>query len=114
MSRKQLSLSPEKISPFDLEAFMKKATELNRKTREIFTTPFPKASSRWLSYYQFRPRPIEFTSEGEVEGGLSWLISSVIDFVLHPVPLYPLLLQRRWPLLRPGQLLLPGVGHHGR
>ena len=46
---------------------------------ENFTTPFPKSPDRWLSHYQFTPRPIEFTAEGEVEGGLSWLLGATID-----------------------------------
>lgn len=80
MSRKELAFPREKISPFDLEAFVKRTAELNQRNMETFTTPFPKAPSRWVSHYQFRLRPIEFTAQGVVEGGLSWLIGSVIDF----------------------------------
>lgn len=80
MSRKELSLSAEKIQPFDLENLMKKATEINQRHMETFTTPFPKGPSRWLSHYRFEPRPIAFTSEGEVEGKLSWLMGSLFDF----------------------------------
>jgi hypothetical protein len=79
MSRKELSFSQEHIAPFDLEAFVNEAAKLNQRTRETFTLPFPKAPDRWLSHYQFRPRPLEFTAVGEVEGGLSWLIGSTID-----------------------------------
>ena len=42
--------------------------------------PFPKDPSRWLSHYQFTPRPITLTREGDVDGGLSWLIGATIDF----------------------------------
>jgi len=79
MSRKELPLPQEHIAPFDLEAFVKEAATLNQRTLEAFTLPFPKAPDRWLSHYYFRPHPIEFTAEGEVEGGLSWLIGSTID-----------------------------------
>jgi hypothetical protein len=79
MSRKTLPLPQEHIAPFDLETFVKEAAQLNQHTLESFTLPFPKAPERWLSHYQFRPHPIEFTAEGEVEGGLSWLIGSTID-----------------------------------
>ncbi len=67
------------IAPFDLEAFVNAATMLNQSTLEGFTTPFPKGPDRWLSHYQFTPRPIEFTAAGEVEGGLSWLLGATID-----------------------------------
>ena len=80
MSRKELALSADKIQPFDLEALGEKAAELNRKNRENYTTPFPKAPSRWLSYYRFEPCPVEFTPEGEVEGRMSWLTGSLFDF----------------------------------
>jgi hypothetical protein len=79
MNRKALSLSLEQIGPFDLEAFIHETTELNQRNAQRFTTPFPKAPSRWRSHYHFTPRPIAFTTEGEVEGGLSWLIGATID-----------------------------------
>ena len=79
MSRTKLPLSQERIAPFDLETFVNEAVKLNQRTLEDFTTPFPKDPDRWLSHYHFKPRPIEFTAEGEVEGGISWLIGATID-----------------------------------
>jgi len=79
MSRKELPLPQEHIAPFDLETCVNETAKLNQRTVEAFALPFPKAPDRWLSHYQFRPRPIAFTAEGEVEGGLSWLIGSTID-----------------------------------
>jgi hypothetical protein len=64
----------------DLEAFVRQAKALNQQNRERFTTPFPKHASRWISRYQFRPRPITFTDKGAVEGGLSWLVGATLDF----------------------------------
>ena len=58
---------------------MNEAAKLNHRTSATFTTPFPKAPTRWLSHDRFQPRPIEFTAEGEVEGGLSWLLGATID-----------------------------------
>jgi hypothetical protein len=80
MSRHSLSLSPEQLTAFDLDAFVAQAEALNRHHRETFTTPFPKAPSRWLSHYDFTPHPIELTSQGDVDGGLSWLLGSTVDF----------------------------------
>ena len=79
MSRKELLLPQEHLRPFDLETFVHEAANLNQRTLETHTRPFPKAPDRWLSHYQFRPRAIEFTAEGEVEGGLSWLVGATID-----------------------------------
>jgi hypothetical protein len=79
MSRNMLPLSPQQLTSFNLETFMTQAAALNQRNAETYTTPFPKAPTRWLSHYNYRPRPIAFTSEGEVEGGLSWLIGATID-----------------------------------
>jgi hypothetical protein len=79
MSRSILSLCPEQLTSFDLEAFRTHAKALNQKHLEADTTPFPKAPSRWLSHDQFTPRPIALTREGDVDGGLSWLIGATID-----------------------------------
>ncbi|MGH8057989.1 MAG: hypothetical protein ACREOH_12250 [Candidatus Entotheonellia bacterium] len=79
MSRTTRPLSQERIAPFDLEACVREAATLNQRALEVFTHPFPKAPDRWVSHDQFSPRPIEFTAEGEVEGGLSWLMGATID-----------------------------------
>ena len=75
-----LSLSREQLTSFDLEAFVVQADARNQHHRETFTTRFPKAPSRWLSHYEFMPRPIALTREGDVEGGLSWLVGATLDF----------------------------------
>jgi len=80
MSRPLLSLSHDQLTPFDLEAFVSHADALNPHHLETFTTPFPKVPSRWLSHDQFTPRPIALTTEGDVDGGLSWLVGATIDF----------------------------------
>ena len=72
MSRHILSLSHDQLTAFDLEAFVAHAEALNQQNRDTFTTPFPKAPSRWLSHYAFTPHPIELTSQGDVDGGLSF------------------------------------------
>jgi hypothetical protein len=80
MSRHILFLSHAQLTSFDLEAFMTQAEALNQQQRETFTMRFPKVPSRWLSHYAFTPRPIGLTREGDVEGGLSWLVGATIDF----------------------------------
>jgi hypothetical protein len=80
MSRHILSLSPEQLTAFDLDAFVAHAELLNQHNRDTFTAPFPKTPSRWLSLYQFTPQAIEFTSQDDIDGGLSWLVGATIDF----------------------------------
>jgi hypothetical protein len=80
MSRHILSLSHEQLTAFDLDAFIARAKALNQHHRDLFTTPFPKDPSRWLSHYAFTSHPIELTSQGDVDGGLSWLLCTTLDF----------------------------------
>ena len=80
MSRHILTLAHEHLTPFDLDAFVAHANALNQHNRKAFTTPFPKAPNRWLSHYEFTPRPMALTREGDVDGGLSWLIGATLDF----------------------------------
>jgi hypothetical protein len=79
MSRHILSLSPEQLTAFDLDAFVAQAQRLNQHHRDTFTTAFPKAPSRWLSHYDFTPEPMELTPEGNIDGGLSWLVGATLD-----------------------------------
>jgi hypothetical protein len=67
----------------DLEAFVRQAEALNQRNHERFTSPFPKRPSRWISHYQFEPRPITLTNQGAVEGGLSWRMFGIRVHVLQ-------------------------------
>jgi hypothetical protein len=69
MSRHILALSPEQLTACDLDAFVAHAKVLNQHHRDTFTTPFPKAPSRWLSHYEFTPRTIEFRIGTEIKPG---------------------------------------------
>ncbi len=80
MNRKIIPVSPSQLTSLDLEAFVHQAKALNQRNRERFTTPFPKQDSRWISHYQFEPRPITLTDKGAIEGGLSWLVGATLDF----------------------------------
>ena len=114
MSRKELSLPIEHIRAFDLERLRENAADLNRRHLEAYTTPFPKAPSRWLSHYQFEPRAIELTPDGEVEGEDELAHGLGVRLWFHAGCLRSLLLPGRGQLLRPGQPLRAGVGRQGR
>jgi hypothetical protein len=80
MNRKIIPISHAQLTSLDLEAFVRQAEALNQRNHERFTSPFPKRPSRWISHYQFEPRPITLTHQGAVEGGLSWLVGATLDF----------------------------------
>ncbi|HSF30338.1 MAG TPA: hypothetical protein VLK82_07685 [Candidatus Tectomicrobia bacterium] len=106
MNRHIISLSDEQLTPFDLDAFVRQAHTLNQRHRQTFTTPFPKAPSRWLSHYHFTPRPVAFTTEGDVEGGLSWLVGATIDFSFTRSTCAPLYGSRGGPCYDPASLVV--------
>ena len=80
MNRKIIPVSHVQLTSLDLDAFVRQAKALNQRNRERFTSPFPKCPSRWISHYQFQSRPITFTDTGAIEGGLSWLVGTPLDF----------------------------------
>ena len=80
MDRKIIPVSHAQLTSFNLDAFVRQAEALNQRNRERFTRPFPKRPSRWISHYQFQPRPLAFTDQGAVEGNLSWLVGATLDF----------------------------------
>src|SRR5262245_13994220 len=112
MSRHILSLSPEQLTAFDLKAFVTHAHALNQQHLEAFTTPFPKDPSRWLSHYQFTPRPIALTREDDVDGGLSWLIGATIDFSFTRAICAPLYGARGGSCYDPASLVLLETAAH--
>jgi hypothetical protein len=106
MSRYILSLSPDQLTTFDLDVFVAHAELLKQHHRETFNTPFPKAPSRWLSHYQFRPQAIELTSQGDVDGGLSWLVGATVDFRFTRSRCAPYYGTRGAPCYDPASLLV--------
>jgi hypothetical protein len=95
-----------------LDAFVSHATTLNQHHRETFTTPVPKASSRWLSHYQFTPRPLALTTEGEVEGGLRWLVGAPMDCGFPRAICAPHYRSRGGPCDDPASLVVLEVAAH--
>ena len=106
MSRHLLSLSPEQLTAFDLDAFIAHAERLNQHNRETFTAPFPKTPSRWLSHYQFTPHATALRSEGDVDGGLSWLIGATMDFSFTRALCAPYYGARGGPCYDPASLIM--------
>ncbi len=106
MSRHILSLSDEQLTAFDLDALIAQAEVLNQHNRMAFTTPFPKAPSRWLSHYEFTPHPIELTSQGNVDGDLSWLVGATLDFSFTRALCAPYYGTRGGPSYDPASLVM--------
>lgn len=79
MRRPMLLLSHERLTAFDLDAFVAQAEVCNQHNRDPCTTPLPKAPSRGLSHAHCTPHSLAFTTAGEVDGGLSWLVGTTLD-----------------------------------
>jgi hypothetical protein len=61
---------------------------MNQQNHDPFTTSFPKDPSLWLSQYKFSLQLIEPTSEDDVDGGLSWLVGSILQGNRIMIPHY--------------------------
>ena len=102
-------LSPEQLTAFDFDAFIASAALLNQHNRDTCTTPFPKAPSRWLSHYPLTPHAMACTSQGEVDGGLSWLVGAPVDFSFTRARCAPHYGARGGPCYDPASLILLAV-----
>jgi len=59
---------------------MRKLNEIRIAINLKYQQPFPKSRSRLLSYYGYVPRRIKINPSGEIAGGLSRFVTSLIDF----------------------------------
>jgi len=106
MERNELDIPLEKIVHLDLSALQQGAAALNQKNAENYTTPFPKNDDRLISHYRFEPGEVEFNSEGEIEGGLSWLISKLFDFSFVRSIVSPIYSNQGGPCFDPASMFI--------
>jgi hypothetical protein len=68
------------LFPFHLGNVIRKLNEVRIAINLQHQQPFPKSKTRLLSYYGFVPRRIKINPSGEIAGGLSRFVTSLIDF----------------------------------
>lgn len=68
------------LFPFHLGNVIKKLNQIRIAINSKHQKPFPKSNNRLLSYYCFVPRRIKIRPSGEIAGGLSRFVTSLIDF----------------------------------
>jgi len=68
------------LFPFHLGNIIKKLSKIRIAINLQYQQTFPKSNSRLLSYYSFVPRRIKIKPSGEIAGGLSRFVTSLIDF----------------------------------
>ncbi len=68
------------LFPFHLGNVIRKLNEIRIAINLQHQHPFPKSRSRLLSYYCYIPRRIKINPSGEIAGGLSRFVTSLIDF----------------------------------
>jgi hypothetical protein len=68
------------LFPFHLGNVIRKLNEIRIAINLKYQQPFPKSRSRLLSYYCFVPRRIKINPSGEIAGGFSRFVTSLIDF----------------------------------
>ena len=68
------------LFPFHLGNVIRKLNEIRIAINLKYQQPFPKSRSRLLSFYSYVPRRIKIKPSGEIAGGLSRFVTSLIDF----------------------------------
>lgn len=68
------------LFPFHLGNVIRKLNQIRIAINLQHQKPFPKSKSRLLSYYCFVSRRIKVNPSGEIAGGLSRFVTSLIDF----------------------------------
>lgn len=68
------------LFPFHLGNVIKKLNQIRIAINLEYQKPFPKSRDRLLSYYSFVPRRIKIKPSGDIAGGLSRFVTSLIDF----------------------------------
>jgi len=68
------------LFPFHLGNVIKKLNQIRIAINLQYQQPFPKSQGRLLSHYSFVPRRIKIKPSGEIAGGLSRFVTSLIDF----------------------------------
>jgi hypothetical protein len=68
------------LFPFHLGNVIKKLNRIRITINLKHQNPFPKTKERLLSCYSFVPRRIKIKPSGEIQGGLSRFVTSLIDF----------------------------------
>ena len=68
------------LTQFSIANIITKLKEINPAINWAYHKPFPKEEARWLSHYQFRRQFVAVKDDGSVQGGLSQLVASTIDF----------------------------------
>ena len=68
------------LTQFSIANLITKLKEINPAINWQHCNPFPKEESRRLSRYRFRRQFVVVNDDGSVQGGLSHLVASTIDF----------------------------------
>jgi hypothetical protein len=68
------------LTRFSVANIIAKLKEINPAINWAYRKPFPKEEDRWLSHYRFRRQFVAVNDDGSVQGGLSQLVASTIDF----------------------------------
>jgi len=68
------------LTQFSVANVITKLKEINPAINWAYQKPFPKEEARWLSRYRFQRRFVAVNDDGTVQGGLSQMVASTIDF----------------------------------
>jgi len=80
MTEQSVALPLEIVKKFTLDTVRVQFVQTNQEVNHTYQTPFPKQRSRLISWYEYRHLEIEFDENGQVKGGMVWLVAALFDF----------------------------------
>jgi len=80
MTEKSVALPLEIVKKFSLDTVRVQFVQINQEVNHTYRTPFPKQPSRLISWYEYRHLEIELDENGQVKGGIVWLVAALFDF----------------------------------
>ena len=80
MTEKSVALPLGIVKKFTLDTVRVQFVQINQEVNNTYQTPFPKQRSRLISWYEYQHLEIELDENGQVKGGLVWLVAALPDF----------------------------------
>ncbi|MBM3148790.1 MAG: hypothetical protein FJ008_04315 [Chloroflexi bacterium] len=83
MTEQSVALPLEIVKKFTLDTVRVQFVQINQEVNHTYQMPFPKQRSRLISWYEYGHLEIELDENGQVKGGIVWLVAALFDFTLR-------------------------------
>jgi hypothetical protein len=116
MTEKSVALPPQIVKKFTLDSVRVQFVQINQEVNHTYRTPFPKQLSRpveyifhrarLISWHEYRHLEIELDENGQVKGGIVWLVAALYDGLKAVIKSVP---RGEWLRILPNERLWEGT-----